>query len=227
MDSSLIDHNYDNDHDKQFEAAIAKKLKVVCVGDSITEGSGASNYPSFLRSRLDAGAIEVVNLGRGGRTMMKQGDFPYWKEEAYAEALESRADVIVLLLGTNDSKKHNWDEEQYERDYVEMVQQFQNMESSPTIWLVIPPPLHVDGAMEMQQEVINHHIPRKIRKIAETCSIPEHQIIDLFETMGGKGLFNPNYFLLDGCHPNSLGYFIMAETIAEALCLPIEPVAEV
>lgn len=105
-----------------------KKYKIVCVGDSITEGCGATtphmSYPSILRSRLDEGSFEVVNLGVGGRTMMRKGDFPYWNEDKFQEALASQADTIVLMLGTNDSKSYQWDESAFEQDYVDMVTEF-------------------------------------------------------------------------------------------------------
>ena len=50
--------------------------------------------------------FEVINLGLGGRTMMKTGDSPYWNEQAYQDALNSEADIVVMMLGTNDSKNY-------------------------------------------------------------------------------------------------------------------------
>ena len=47
---------------------------------------------------------EVINLGLNGWTMMKKGDFPYLNEQFYQDALNSDADIIILMLGTNDSK---------------------------------------------------------------------------------------------------------------------------
>ena len=52
----------------------------------------------------DESKFEVLNLGVSGRTMMKNGDFPYWNEQAYQDALNSEADVVIMMLGTNDSK---------------------------------------------------------------------------------------------------------------------------
>ena len=46
----------------------------------------------------------VHNFGVGGRTMMKNGDYPYWNEQVYQDALNSKADYLVLMLGTNDAK---------------------------------------------------------------------------------------------------------------------------
>ncbi len=50
--------------------------------------------------------FEVLNFGRNGRTMMKTGDKPYWNESAYKQVLKSKANYIVLMLGTNDSKTY-------------------------------------------------------------------------------------------------------------------------
>jgi lysophospholipase L1-like esterase len=63
--------------------------RIVTLGDSITEGSCSSNkksksYPSQLRKLLnDESKYEVINLGLGGRTMMKKGDLPYWNEPSF------------------------------------------------------------------------------------------------------------------------------------------------
>ena len=50
----------------------------------------------------DENKFEVINLGVSGRTMMKTGDFPYWNEQAYQDALNSEADIVIMMLGTND-----------------------------------------------------------------------------------------------------------------------------
>ena len=62
--------------------------RVIAVGDSITEGALASDrskysWPAQLQSMVHTDDIEVINLGVGGRTMMKTGDFPYWNEPDY------------------------------------------------------------------------------------------------------------------------------------------------
>ena len=55
---------------------------------------------------VDTDTIEIVNLGVGGRTMMKNGDYPYWNEPQYQQALKSKPDAVVLMLGTNDAKTY-------------------------------------------------------------------------------------------------------------------------
>ena len=80
------------------------------VGDSITYGYGSADpatdsYPSqFAKMLGDDSKYEVHNFGVSGRTMMKSGDYPYWNEQAFEEALASKANYLVLMLGTNDAR---------------------------------------------------------------------------------------------------------------------------
>ena len=82
------------------------------IGDSITEGAGLSNpslesYPAKLHRLLGPG-YEARNYGVSGRTLLKKGDFPYWNENAYRQSREWNPDIVVIQLGTNDSKPQNW-----------------------------------------------------------------------------------------------------------------------
>src|SRR5689334_724667 len=81
-------------------------VNVACIGDSITQGSGAAkgqSYPSQLQAML-GDQWKVGNFGVSGRTLLKKGDYPYWKENAYQDALKSAPDVVIIMLGTNDTK---------------------------------------------------------------------------------------------------------------------------
>ena len=72
----------------------------------------------------------------------------------------------------------------------------------------------------MIQSVTHEVYPKKIKEIAEKCSIPAEQVIDIFEAMGGPELTDPSYFW-DNCHPNAVGYFHLAENMADAIQLPL------
>jgi len=72
-------------------ATFQDPIKIACVGNSITYGSGVANreknaYPEQLQSML-GNTYEVRNFGVGGRTLLKKGDKPYWETEAYSKAL--------------------------------------------------------------------------------------------------------------------------------------------
>ena len=87
-------------------------IRVACVGDSITFGAGVgdrekNSYPAVL-GRLLGEKWQVKNFGVSGATMLNKGDKPYTKQKAFAAALEFKPNVVLIKLGTNDSKPQNW-----------------------------------------------------------------------------------------------------------------------
>ena len=87
-------------------------IRVACIGNSITDGHGidmatAYGYPALLQKKLGSD-YWVRNFGVSGRTMLNRGDKPYMKEVAWADAQRFKPDVVVIKLGTNDSKPQNW-----------------------------------------------------------------------------------------------------------------------
>lgn len=91
------------------EANVTIPIRLACVGDSITQGDGLAaddSYPSQLQALLGE-EWKVGNFGVSGRTLLKKGDHPYWTESAYQKALEFEPDVVIIMLGTNDTKEHN------------------------------------------------------------------------------------------------------------------------
>src|SRR4051812_7771397 len=87
------------------------KIKVACVGDSITFGAGIkdrdkNSYPAQLQGLLGSG-YEVKNFGVSGATLLKEGDKPYWKEKAFEAAKKFEPNIVIIKLGTNDSKPQN------------------------------------------------------------------------------------------------------------------------
>ena len=99
------------------------KVRVACVGDSLTRGDGSheprrpkgrgiaqrGNYPAILQKMLGDG-FEVRNFGHGGATACNASDVPYAETTEWAEARRFRPDVIVLMLGTNDAKVQHWEQ---------------------------------------------------------------------------------------------------------------------
>ena len=71
--------------------------------------------------------------------------------------------------------------------------------------------------------MINEHFPIKIPEIALRCSIPPEQVIWIFDAIGGRALTNSNYLIEDGCHPNDIGYFHIANAVVRSLGFPVDP----
>ena len=62
----------------------AADIKIACIGDSITLSSnlGAMTFPARLDGLLGAGYV-VRNYGVSATTLLKNGDFPYWRQPQY------------------------------------------------------------------------------------------------------------------------------------------------
>jgi len=189
---------------------IASVVKIACIGNSITYGSGIENreqnaYPAKLDSLLGEG-YEVRNFGVSGRTLLKKGDYPYWEEEAFAEAQAYQPDIVVIKLGTNDTKPQNWAyADEFVPNYVELVQTFQNLESNPTVFIARPVPafevnFDIDGA------IITNEVLPKIDSIAQQTGAAQ---INLYDPFLDKATMFP-----DAIHPNAEGAGEMAKLVA-------------
>ena len=62
----------------------------------------------------------VKNFGVSGHTMLQKGDCPYMKNDVYRWCKEFNPDVVVIKLGTNDSKPQNW---KYKDEFMTDAQQ--------------------------------------------------------------------------------------------------------
>ena len=73
-----------------------------------------NGYPAQLQKMLGKDYY-VKNFGVGARTMLNKGDHPYMKELAWKDALAFNPNIVVIKLGTNDSKDMNWKYGKYYR----------------------------------------------------------------------------------------------------------------
>ncbi len=188
-------------------------VRVACVGDSITFGSGVEDreknaYPAVLGRLLGEG-YEVRNFGVGGATAQKRGDKPYWTLDAYKDVSEFDPQVVVIKLGTNDTKPQNWHgAEWYEADLQAMVTHFQELPQKPRVFLCTPAPVHKD-AFGIRETVVRDEVVPAVRKVSEQSETP---VIDLYAALKDAGDAFP-----DGVHPNAAGAKMIAEAVAKAL----------
>lgn len=185
--------------------------RVACIGDSITQGAGAGkgmSYPSQLQALLGESWV-VGNFGVSGRTLLKKGDFPYWKEKAYQSALGFKPDIVIILLGTNDTKPQNWKHEaEFVTDYTELVKSFQALDSKPKVFICRPCPVPDPGNFGINEAGVAEQIKR-INKLAAEMNLG---IIDMHAALVAKPQFLP-----DRVHPNSEGAGEMAKAAFAAL----------
>lgn len=189
------------------------QTKVACIGNSITFGSGIEDrakdsYPSVL-GRLLGDTYEVKNFGLSGRTMLRKGNRPYWNEPTFQEALTYNPDIVIIKLGTNDSKPYNWKyKDEFEKDYGDFVDAFKNLPSKPKIFICKPVPAFKVNFDIRDSIIVNDIIPI-VEKISKDKNV---EIIDLYKPFEGKEILLP-----DGIHPNEAGAALMAKVIYEAI----------
>jgi acyl-CoA thioesterase-1 len=185
--------------------------KIACVGDSITYGSGiierdSLSYPKQLQNKLGK-KYEVQNFGVSGATLLKKGDKPYWEEPEFNSAKEFMPDIIIIMLGTNDSKTFNWDihKSEFKSDYNSMIQTFKKLKTKPKIYIGLPPPIF-ENRWNMQKTILEFEILNILKKVAAENDL---KTIDFFSLFKGKSIFLP-----DGVHPNAAGAKILADRIS-------------
>ncbi len=190
--------------------------RIACVGDSITFGSGipgreTNSYPAVL-DRLLPPMFEVRNLGVSGATLLRKGDRPYWDTPQFKEIAEFGPRLIVLLLGTNDSKPQNWAHRgDFEADLKAMLDYFGKLETPPVVLLGLPLPVYGDR-FGIRGKVVQEEIIPVLKKVAGERGL---RVIDLNAALSG----HPEWFP-DQVHPDAAGASLMAKTVLEAIRSP-------
>ena len=194
-------------------------IRVVCVGDSITQGMGVlfnhpeqNSYPAFLQELL-GNQYQVFNCGYTARTLLKSGDHPYTASAHFRASQEIRPDLVLIMLGTNDSKPYNWNAMEYERQLAEFVDGYKSLPGSPQVFLLTPCAAFIlkdktKVVFDIRETVIENEIFPIIQRDAAEKNIP---VINVFSATRG----HPEYFG-DGVHPNVTGDKAIAETIYRA-----------
>jgi lysophospholipase L1-like esterase len=186
-------------------------IRVACIGDSITWGFTLLNpwkqsYPALLQEKL-GGDYEVRNFGYNDASARFDADTPYVTKRVYRESLSWDPDIVLLMLGTNDTKKRNWDPEIFRRDYRRIVGSYQELPSNPRIVLIAPirifllKGLHLLG---LYPETMEEGVRPAIREIAADMDL---ELIDL------QDLFIDSTYCRDGVHPQKTGARMLADAI--------------
>ena len=198
-------------------------VKVACVGNSITDGHGIAvsdlyGYPARLANNLGQN-YAVKNFGVSGRTLSNSGDFPYQKEEAWKRCLEWQPEIVVIKLGTNDTKTHNW--KTAEGDIMSsmktMIDSLRALPTNPRIIITAPIP-SFQNVWDIRDSVtVNAVIPQ----IQEFVKNENLEYLDLYNAMNSLENLQQEYLLRDGVHPNEKGCQKLADLVAAKIKSPV------
>ena len=204
-------------------------IRVACIGNSITDGHGiemapVNGYPALLQRQLGKGYL-VKNFGVSGRTLLNHGDMPYMKETAWKDAQAFDPDIVVIKLGTNDSKPQNWKyAAEFKQDLQQMIttlcpalaQSAKKRKKSknaqpvrPKIYLCTPIPAF-KSSWNINDAVITNEIIPIQKEVAQQYGL---QLIDLHTLFANDG----DKMQEDGIHPDGKGVRRIADIVAEAL----------
>ena len=189
---------------------------IACVGDSITYGLGVYYnrdlaWASLLPQKL-GNNYKTINYGISNRTLLSTGNYPYNKEEIAKQFWEAKEDIIVFMLGTNDSKQCNWNQETFEKEYKQMIEKLLQKENHPKLYVMIPPKLYNPNPEEDNPSAKNleEGVIPTIRKMIE--NMDNIETIDLYSLTNN----HPEWFS-DGIHPNEEGNEAIANEIAKII----------
>lgn len=188
-------------------------VRVACCGDSITYGDRipdreTASYPAVLGTLLGAG-YEVRNFGVCGATLLRNGDYPYWSLPEMDEACRFDPHIIVVMLGTNDSKPRNWMVHgEFEADLAAFLDRFAALPSKPKVWVCLPPPIF--GAFNIpQNSALERRLIPALKGVCQARGIPLVNVRHALE--------NRDDLFPDQVHPNEAGAKIIAETVRAQL----------
>lgn len=210
-----------------------KGLKIAFLGDSITEGVGASTHDKIYHQVLKerAGLKATVNYGISGTRIARQSipsDEPSFDKHfvTRVEDMESDSDVVVVFGGTNDyghgdaafgKFEDRCDDTFYGALHMLMQKLIGKYPEKPIVFMT---PLHRVGelipSVKRDRVCLLSDYVRAICEVAEYYSVP---VLNLYAVSG----MSPNVevqqqlYFPDGLHPSDKGHERIAEKLEHFL----------
>jgi len=191
-------------------------IRIAAVGDSITYGLmidnwSENNYPSQLDGLLGEG-YAVGNFGKSNYSVQTSADFSYETTDSFQNSLDFNPDIVVLILGTNDTKTNNWEgKEQFKQEYLDLLAQYQDLSNVSRIILASPPRVFLNE--NVPEGSIDPNYIDDVRNVVEEIAREEHvEYVDLYSMS-----YNHPEWFPDGIHPNAEGAGEIADTVYNQL----------
>lgn len=187
-----------------------RTIKVACVGNSITYGTGVANreqnaYPVVLQRLLGKG-YQVENFGKPGATLLRHGHRPYFDQPEFRAALQFRPDIAVIHLGINDTDPRNWPNyrDEFIPDYLALIDSLRAANPKVRILVARLTPIGVDhprfdsGTRKWREEV-----SQAVQQVADIAHV---EWIDFYAPL----VAHPDW-MPDAVHPDARGAAVLAK----------------
>jgi hypothetical protein len=143
--------------------------------------------------------------------MLKDGDNPYWDTWEFVNSSNWDPDIVVIMLGTNDSAAQNWQHyADFVSDYEDMIDHYRNLPSQPTVYVATSPHDYWPGNV-----VTSEVVPLQIQAANNKGSTVIHV---------NPATLNMAYNFPDNVHPNDAGSTTIATAIYNQLKAAGQPV---
>jgi len=181
-------------------------IRVACIGDSITHGSG---YPENLQFLLGSN-YRVANFGVNGAGASQNSSKPYLQQSAFPRAQNFDPEIVIIMLGTNDAKATNntQDLEAFQDSYEELIREFAALPGDQQFFIVDPPPI-LNNTLNLSNETLVQDVIPQINQVANDLSLPT---VDVYSMIS-----NHTDVLGDGVHPSSYGGQLIADKIYQTM----------
>ncbi|MGB0993853.1 MAG: GDSL-type esterase/lipase family protein [Akkermansiaceae bacterium] len=193
-------------------------IRVACIGDSITYGSGIPNrsknsYPAQLQKLL-GDKYEVRNFGNPGRGVLKKskrgkGKRAFIFMPEHAQAIKFEPHIVICNLGINDIMDWGrFGKADFVSDYRELIQAYKTLNTYPRVivWDKLAP------LFKGQKFYGDPQLKSINAAITTAAKLEKIDTLDMATPFKGKGEMFPDHI-----HPNADGAKIIAEQTAAML----------
>ena len=189
-----------------------RPVRITCVGASDVASPtpyGTRNWPDLIAPILGY-EYAITNCGASGTTMMRNGNLPYWNTPQYTNSLNSLPDIVIIMLGSNDSNPSNWPiQTNYVPDYESLINQYRNLPSHPRIYLNTPLTVYSNGNFGITDPIVTGQLCPIIRQIAADEKVP------LIDVNAATKIMPQNF--PDNVHSDIAGAKVVATTVFSGL----------
>lgn len=191
------------------------RIRIAAVGDSNTYGAGMlfrgrtrRSYPGRLEQLLGE-QYQVLNYGVNRRALQRAADLPYDATPFAAASVGADAQIVLIMLGSNDARGENWDAARFEFELAAFVERYRAR--GATVYLLTPP-IAYENRLGVHWWIIEEEVVPIVRRVADALGVG---LIDVFDVTRHSTTSHP-----DGIHLDARASAIVAEAVAEAMQLP-------